>query len=182
MNEWTKALREIHRAFQAAGVFYTLGGSAMLCLRGVTDQARDLDLFVRIEDAAEASRLLCSIGDPLATPKKAEYLTKHYSKYRVLGIDVDLMAEFAVQTTAGVAAFPSFILNAEAVAANGEKIPCMPLEDWLLLYRAIDRPQRVLEIETYFSKHPANRERIETLLTLTLPGFVSETLEKQIRE
>lgn len=182
MTKWTKALREIHRAFQAAGVFYTLGGSAMLCLRGVTNQARDLDLFVRIEDAAEASRLLCSIGELLPSPKKSEYLTKHYSKYRVLGIDVDLMAEFAVQTSKGIAAFPSSMLEEEPIAADGQNIPCMPLEDWLFLYRAIDRPKRVLEIETHFSKHPANRGRIETLLTLTLPGFVSETLEKQIRE
>jgi hypothetical protein len=177
---WQTALRIIHKTFQDAGVFYALGGSAMLCLRGIASDAHDLDLFVLIEDAPRAAGLLCSIGEQNNLPLKPEYRTAHFSHYHVNGVDVDLMADFAVSIHWGTVDYPSSVLIAEGLPFEGATIPCMMAEDWLFLYEVLGRTQRVLQLESYFDTHPANQERLIRLLALPMPEEAINRLEKQL--
>lgn len=178
--KWIVALRIIHQTFQEAGVFFALGGSAMLCLRDIASDAHDLDLFVRIEDAPRAAALLCSIGEQRNQPPKPEYRTTHFSQYRVSGVDVDLMADFAVSIDWGTVDYPSSVLIAEGLPFEGATIPCMMAEDWLFLYEVLGRTQRVLQLESYFDTHPANQERLIRLLALPMPEEAIKRLEKQL--
>lgn len=178
MKSWQKALLKIDRAFADAGVFYALGGSAMLCLRGLESTARDLDLFVRFEDKDKAQALLCSIGEQMVAPAKPEYETKHFSKFLIDDVETDLMAEFAVTTDHGVAHFPSHALSAEPILLAHAPIPCMRLEDWLYLYLAIGRAKRVQALATHFLDHPIDRDRMLELLGLPMPEELSRTLRE----
>lgn len=177
---WQTALRIIHKTFRDAGVFYALGGSAMLCLRGIASEAHDLDLFVMIEDAPRAAALLCSIGEQINLPLKPEYRTAHFSHYHVNGVDVDLMADFAVSIRWGTVDYPSSVLVAEELPFEGATIPCMLVEDWLFLYEVLGRTKRVLQLETHFDSHPANRERLIRLLDLPMPEEAINRLKKQL--
>lgn len=176
MSSWRTSLRKIHQGFAKAGVFYALGGSAMLCLRGLETTAHDLDLFVRIEDKEKAREILCSIGEQIDAPIKPEYETKHFSKYLVEGIHADLMADFAVRTKFGLASYPSAALCAAWVDMNQTPIPCMLLEDWLYLYLAIGRTQRVQTLVAHFRTHPIDRDRMTALLSLPMPEELSRML------
>jgi hypothetical protein len=178
MTSWQAALLNIDRAFSNAGVFYALGGSAMLCLHGLETIARDLDLFVRIEDKDKAHAILCSIGEQIDAPTKPEYETKHFSKYRIENIETDLMADFAVRTKHGLASYPSAALRAKLVSLDQRAIPCMLLEDWLYLYLAIGRTQRVQALTRHFQTHPIDRERMVELMRLPMPGELSRTLRE----
>jgi hypothetical protein len=176
---WQSALRVVHQTFQDAGLFYAIGGSAMLCLRGIATDARDLDLFVRFDDAAQAAVILCSISEQIKLPFKAEYRTAHFSHYRMGDVEIDLMADFAVATDWGVVAYPSSVLTVEEIPFDSIVVPCMPAEDWLFLYEVLGRSQRVLQLESHFTRHPANQVRLNRLLELPMPQTAVNRLKKQ---
>ena len=89
-------LKRIAHRFNQAGITWALGASMMLYFKGIARDFHDLDLMIVNEDASIAQRILSEMGvlqPPMPNPK---YKSKMFLEFVIDGIDVDLIAGFAI--------------------------------------------------------------------------------------
>ena len=128
-----RALAEIARILERAGIPWLLAGSAMRALRGYALRPADLDLEVGEADAAAAARAL---GLP-APRRTGRAVTSLRAQGRRLGVEVDLSAAVAIAGPPGLPAdFAAQRARADEVACGGWRIPLAPLEEALARARA----------------------------------------------
>ncbi|MFV0351318.1 MAG: hypothetical protein ACK5JF_03275 [Oscillospiraceae bacterium] len=142
MEYLQKALQRIADAFNGSGLVWALGGSYTLALTGLPVQPRDMDLLVNPEDAIQADKLLCGLGQKLPPNPHVKYATKMFGEYRIENADVDLMGGFAIRTDTGTL---EYLVNPDEIvwSRDGEKaLPLCPPEDWLVLYALMERSEK----------------------------------------
>jgi hypothetical protein len=173
-----EVLRKIHTAFYGAALFYSLGGSVGMSIRGIDVLPNDIDLLVREVDAPAAMNLLQTLGKRMAPKAKADYKTQTFAEFVIDGVDVDLMAGLAIAAENIEFRFPCTLLTSEpTVFDSSTRLPLMPLEDWYLLYHIIPgKEQRIRQIEAWFAICPINRSRMNSLSGLTMPATVRSKL------
>lgn len=144
------ALARIARALNAAGVRWALGASLMLHLRGVAREFHDIDLLTAESDASAADGILASLGERKPARTGAGFRTKFFRKYAIDGVDVDLMAGFAIVCDGAEHPFP---LEAdggiETIDVLGEAVPLQSLSFWRTCYHLMGRDNRVEMIDRW---------------------------------
>ncbi len=146
-------LARIAARFNSAGLTWALGASAMLYLRGITDDFRDIDLSVWDGDADTARDILLSMGTQCRSDAGEHYRTRHFYEFTVNGVEVDVMGGFAVEKDGVVydcSLDPRDISGSASV--GGQTIPLHSLQAWRRYYQLMGRPAKVRLIDTALEK------------------------------
>ncbi|MEG2018170.1 MAG: nucleotidyltransferase [Clostridium sp.] len=168
-----------------ANIRWAVGASILLNQYGLIEQPNDIDIFVDERDIEEADELLNSLGEKKKWEMNPTYATKCFYEYEIKGVDVDVMAGFAVNFSGGLFQF-QFDENSisEFRSIDGVEIPFTALEDWYVLYQLIpDRQVKVQIIEEYLKKHGVKKPLLlERILKQELPEEVREKIENVLRK
>lgn len=134
-------------------ITWGVGGSLLLNFYNIIDKPNDIDILVEEGNAAKFNEIMSSIGKPKEALSSNPFRTKYFSKYKVNGIDIDVMGGFAIQHNEGIY---KLSLQQQSIVAqkniNGVDIPLCSLEDWYILYLLIpnkEKKEKALLIERY---------------------------------
>lgn len=176
-----KTLSYIGEKLNTNGITWAVGASVLLNQFGFVDRPNDIDIFVDIKDIERADEILKNIGEKKKWERTEAYSTKYFYEYIIEGIDVDVMAGFAVNHNSGVF---EYIFDHASVSEfrkiNEVDIPFTSLEDWYVIYQLIpNRQAKVKMIESYLmSKGIRNSILLEMALRGNLPIEVRERVKK----
>ncbi|MDD4079828.1 MAG: hypothetical protein PHP02_00260 [Eubacteriales bacterium] len=143
-------LSKIARELNRKNVAWAVGGSALLYFKGIVMAFRDIDVMVSEEDAEVAKAVLMPLGSLKASAPNTKYKTKHFYQFVVSGVDIDVMAGFAVINQGREYHFPLEKENIKDCAeANGIRIPLQSVEEWRRYYELMGREDKVKLIDAY---------------------------------
>lgn len=174
-----KTLSHIGEKLNKEGIRWAVGGSVLLSQYGLIEAPHDIDIIIDIEDIARADALLESLGKKSTWEKNANYATKFFYEYSILGSDVDVMAGLTIicNDTPFEYPFDDHAIS-ESRLINQVTIPCMALEEWFYLYQLIpNRGAKVDLIEAYLLK---NGLRFRGLLERALDYVLPDTIKMRI--
>lgn len=172
-------LSYIGEKLNEADIAWAVGASMLLNQFGFIDKPNDIDIFIDIKDIERADKILKDIGEKKKWEKTTAYSTKYFYEYVIGGIDVDVMAGFAVKHSSGVF---EYIFDHDSIsenkAINGVAIPFTSLEDWYVIYQLIpNRQPKVEMIEKYLL---SNGIKNPMLLKRDLEGCLPEEVRRKI--
>ena len=160
-------------------IVWGVGASILLNQFGLIDRPNDIDICIDIKDIERADEILRSIGKKKQWEKTATYATKYFYEYIIDGIDVDVMAGFAVNHNSGIF---DYTFNHKSISEfkviNGVNIPFTSLEDWYVIYQLIpNRESKVKMIEKYLLSNGIKKPH---LLKRALEGKLPTEVRKKI--
>lgn len=163
-----------------ANIRWAVGASILLNQYGLVEKPNDIDIFVAEENIEEADEVLKSLGEKKKWEPNFTYATKYFYEYEINGVEVDVMAGFAVNFTGGLFQFPFDELSiSEFININGVMLPFTALEDWYVLYQLIpNRQVKVQMIEEYLKNHGVKKPLLlKRILETELPEEVRGKIE-----
>ena len=89
MEKKLKVLSALAADLNESDILWAVGGSAMLFLRGIVKEFRDIDLLVCEEDVEVAHAILLRHGKQLPVAEDDRFGSKHYRKYEIDGVEID---------------------------------------------------------------------------------------------
>ena len=95
MEEKEKKLRVLAKLaaeLNESDILWAVGASAMLCLRGIVHEFRDIDLLVCEEDIDVAREILLRHGTLLPAKEDDRFGSRHFLQFDVNGVEIDLIA------------------------------------------------------------------------------------------
>lgn len=144
-----QVLKQLAVIFSQHHITWALGSSGMLFFHGVVDTFHDLDIMVLSSEFEKIRLILQHQGTVHESPPHPMYQTKHFIEMVLDGVEIDMMADLTVN---GV----PYPLHAEDidcfVELEGCNIPLHKIENWLPIYRAIGRLEKVQIIDQYLKK------------------------------
>ena len=146
-------LKRIANEFNKAEITWALGASMLLYLKEIIEDFHDIDIMVIQEDVKTAQEILSKIGTLQPANPNAKYQTKVFLEYVIDGVDVDVMAGFAIIRDGTV--FDCSLKKEEIVEfyeLDGEKIPLQSLALWQKYYELMGRDTKVQMIQTFFNQ------------------------------
>ena len=151
MEKKLKVLSALAADLNESDILWAVGASAMLFLRGIVKEFRDIDLLVCEEDVEIAAEILLRHGTELPTPEDSRFGSKHYRKFDVDGVEIDLIAGFVVNSADGKQhVCPLEIEEVDAcVDVNDVAVSLHALGTWFKYYTWMGRTERVKQIEEY---------------------------------
>ena len=91
-----EVLVKIAHLFKEHDITWAVGASLLLYFKGIVDDFHDLDLLIHMKDAFKAKELLSSLGEIEIPENNPMFTTKHFYKFKVEDVDIDMMAGFGV--------------------------------------------------------------------------------------
>ncbi|HLS25771.1 MAG TPA: hypothetical protein VK063_07855 [Beutenbergiaceae bacterium] len=135
-----RIIGSLQESLAAAGVPTVLGGSALLASLGLTTQVRDWDL-VTDADAAIARNALERLGHAYARrPPTEVYRSAAALTFKVQGLEVDLLVQFAIRTSQGTVAIPA------RPGATWHGLTMARREDWARAYALMGRQEKAVAL------------------------------------
>lgn len=164
-------------------ITWGVGGSLLLSFYKIIDNPNDIDILVDEKNAVLLNEIMSSVGKTKKTLSSSLSLfrTVSFSKYRINGIDIDVMGGFAIQHDEGTY---KLSLQQESIVAhkkiNGINIPLCSLEDWYILYWLIpNKQEKALLIEKYLRTNGiAHPQLLKKALRQSLPPEVKKRINK----
>lgn len=143
-----RVLANIARALNEAQVTWAVGASMMLYLRGITHTVHDIDLMVAQKDAQTACAQLKRLGTLLPAGPGAGYRTACFLEFVVDGVDVDMMAGFAIVKDGKTYPCPLTPETVDcSVTVEGQNVPLQSVAAWLRYYTLMGRQDKVQLLE-----------------------------------
>ncbi|MBS5884884.1 MAG: hypothetical protein E6300_07805 [Clostridium sp.] len=164
-----------------SNIVWGVGASILLNQFGLIEKPNDIDIFIDIRDIERADRILKSIGEKKKWEKTSTYSTKYFYEYVIDGVDVDVMAGFAINHNNGVY---EYVFDNTSISEfkiiNGVSIPFTSLEDWYVIYQLIpNRDPKVNMIEKYLLSNGINKSFVlKRVLEGNLPKEVRKRTER----
>ena len=150
MEKKLKALAALAADLNESDILWAVGASAMLFLRGIVKEFRDIDLLVCEEDVEIAAEILLRHGTQLPTTADCRFDSKHYRKFDVDGVEIDLIAGFVVNGEDGQHVCPLEIEEVDAcVDVDDVAVSLHALGTWFKYYTWMGRTERIKQIEDY---------------------------------
>lgn len=142
-EEKLTVLSKLAAEFNRQDILWAVGASLLLCLRGYVEDFHDIDLMVSTEDAAKAEEILLTFGT-LQPSDKGNFATKHFRKFTVDGVEVDLIGGFAIVCDGEVY---DCDLQKDQITGQaevcGQQIPLHSIPLWKHYYTLMGREQKV---------------------------------------
>jgi hypothetical protein len=154
--ELAAALEAVALRFEAAGVPFLLGGSALLAALGLEVTVGDLDLVARAEDRAAVEAAAGNWWRDTETAPTPLFRSAWKATLEVDGVEVEVLGGLAWTASDGgpVVRMP---FRAEGTWRCGAAaVPLAPAAHWLLLYERY-KPERAAQLAAVVT--PAERER-----------------------
>lgn len=173
-------LGSIGEKLNNSDIVWGVGGSILLEQFGLIEKPNDIDIFVDINGIGKADEIFKSIGQKKNWENATTYSTRYFYEYIVDGIDIDVMAGFAINHSNGVF---EYIFDYNSISEfrliNGVSIPFTSLEDWYVIYQLIpNRESKVKMIENYILTNGINKYfLLERALEGNLPIEVRKKIE-----
>ena len=96
LEEKIDLLKRIAHRFKEEQIEWALGGSMMLYFKKIVPFFDDIDLMIFFSDVDHVRSILSEMGELKLENPKAKYQTKSFMEFSIEGIDVDVMAGFAI--------------------------------------------------------------------------------------
>ncbi|MCD3352061.1 nucleotidyltransferase family protein [Clostridium botulinum D/C] len=176
-----KVLIYIGKKLNDNGITWGVGASILLNQFGFIEKPNDIDIFISIKDIERADEVLKSMGEKKKWESSTTYSTKYFYEYIIDGVDIDVMAGFAVNHNSGVFKYNfNHTSISEFRKINKVDIPFTSLEDWYVIYQLIpSRESKVKMIENYFlSNGIKNPILLKNSLKGNLPIEIQERVKK----
>ena len=162
-----------------ANILWAVGGSLMLSQYGLEPNPGDIDILVAIQDAEKADIILEALGKKKQNESAGVYESKFFYQYRISGVDVDVMAGFAIRHSEGIFQYPFDQKSVtEIKLINDIPIPFSSLEDWFVLYEIMPaRESKADAISAYLRRFGLHhRELLLRALEGNLPKEVQYSI------
>lgn len=148
MKKAIEILVKIAHEFNDSEITWALGGSMMLFFQGIVDHFNDIDIMVMEKDINGVIEILNTFGDIQTYQENGMFKTKHYYKYHVDGVDIDVMAGLVIineginyDCSLNIESMTSYVL------INDDKVPLQSIETWRYYYELMGRIDRVKTID-----------------------------------
>lgn len=129
----------------------------MLQCAGIEIQPKDIDLFVVPRDFDLALTLLNQDGKMIESGPSSVFGSKRFARGAVFNEEVDLIAGMRILGEDGWVEYdmePTMLSN---ILIEGEKIPYGNLEEWVKLYAAMNRLDKVRLIQSHLKNKGESR-------------------------
>ena len=148
LEEKINLLKRIAHRFKEEQIEWALGGSMMLYFKKIVPFFDDIDLMIFCSDVDRVRSILLVMGELKPENPKAKYQTKSFMEFIIEGIDVDVMAGFAIVYEGNVV---DCSLEKEQIVEmlplGTESIPLQSPLLWREYYRLMKRPNKVEMID-----------------------------------
>lgn len=141
-------LCRIGHLFNREKITWAIGASLLLYFEGITDSFNDVDIMVHEKDVVKAKEILLSFGKMCPPNPNSQYTTKHFYEFVVDGVDVDVMAGFAIiyeEKEYNCSLQEQQIVKYKEI--NGVNIPLQSVSLWREYYRLMNRSSKVAMID-----------------------------------
>ena len=169
---WSEHLSRLAERLNTLDIVWAAGASSVLYEHGLTASVNDLDILVRLEDAAKLDAYLEPYAVNPPETDHPKYKTAFFREYVIDGVEIDLIAGFAIAHEQGVYHYNFQHDAIDRVAIlNGVGVPIAALEDWYVLYMLMDRKEDKTDlIESHFLANGIEAPgRLEEALRQPLP-------------
>ena len=155
LEEKIDLLKRIAHRFEEEKVEWALGGSMMLYFKEIVPSFDDIDLMIFFSDVDRVRHILSEMGELKPIKPKEKYRTKSFMEFSIEGIDVDVMAGFAIVYEGNVV---DCSLEKEQIVEmlplGTESIPLQSPLLWREYYRLMERLNKVEMIDKALGKNP----------------------------
>lgn len=137
-------LAKIAEHFNTEKITWAVGASLLLYIKGKTKEFHDIDILVMEEDAESVKNILSKSGEIQPPNLNAQYKTRCFYECVIDGVDVDIMAGFAIVNNS--IDYDCSLKKediCEFVTIRGQKIPLQSLEQWKYYYMLMGRSDKV---------------------------------------
>ena len=174
---------------KAAGILnglkikWNVGGSVLLAHFNLHENPHDIDIVVAKEDIGKAKAALEGIGTQKHVPESDIFVSDHYYKFDIDGVEADLIAGFKIRHDNGVYEYkPDFCRGKGSF--NESKVFYAALEDWFVLYLMMPGgTEKAEKIEKYFMKSEnADKEKLNKILEAGLPQNAAYRISELIKK
>lgn len=144
LNNKLKVLLKIANVLNENHVVWAVGGSLLLYFKDKTDTFHDIDLMVSESDIEKLKELFNPIGISLTITPNNNFKTKHFLKYKIDDVEVDVMAGLIIVKDGidyDCSLTPELIV--EHFKLENEVIPLQSLSDWKRYYELMGRMSKV---------------------------------------
>ncbi|MFB1099447.1 hypothetical protein [Terribacillus sp. JSM ZJ617] len=171
-------VKPIVTLLEANEIVYAVGGSLLLYLKGLPVSPNDMDILVEPEQFARAKRTLQNIAviseDKLPLDR---FQTKSCTTFTMSdGLQVDLMAGFAVSYGGNVLEMPFTAVRDQTIAGV---LPLSSMEAWYIMYWLLPGKEGKRSVmEQYFrSSGLKDRHYLQQALEFELPEGASAAIQ-----
>jgi RimJ/RimL family protein N-acetyltransferase len=145
---WKRALLAFASELGQAKIRFSLGGSGLLYFLGMPVTPHDIDIVIHEDDHDLLLPILSNYQIIQKKPNEM-YKTKYFYHLNVLGIDVDIMVNFAIETEHGLYQLP---FDVEYLIPHQQiLLPLGSLADWTEAYHHMNRAHTLEIIKNYQS-------------------------------
>lgn len=147
-----KVLAALAADLNESDILWAVGASAMLFLRGIVPEFRDIDLLVCEEDIDIAREILLRHGTLLPAKADDRFDSRHFLQFDADGVEIDLIAGFVVNSADGQQhVCPLEVEEVDAcVDVFEQAVALHSLQVWYKYYTWMGRTDRVKTIENFF--------------------------------
>lgn len=175
-------LKKIGKTLNNLNIVWGLSSSLVLNNYNLADEFNDIDIMVTKNDLPTLDMVLSKLGKVLSKSDneiEGIYHTKHFYRYNIDGIYVEVMAELNIENNSGIYR-PDFDLNTlqNFMLIDDIKLPLVAIEQWFIFYYLI--PQKKYKsklIKDYFKK---NKSKRKDLLKKALKKEIPNDLKEEI--
>ena len=96
LEEKIDLLKRIAHRFKEERIEWALGGSMMLYFKKIVPSFDDIDLMISFSDVDRVRNILSEMGELKPENPKEKNRSKSFMEFSIEGIDVDVMAGFAI--------------------------------------------------------------------------------------
>ncbi len=133
-SEKLKALDIFCETMQKHNIHFSIGGSGLLYFLGLAPDCADWDILTE----ADLEEIKAAFYDKelYITGANRPFASSYLVKLTILGIEFDIIGNFAIYTNNGIQSFPS---NPKS---NLCKYPISDPKQWIEVYRLLNRPYK----------------------------------------
>lgn len=129
-------------------ITWAIGGSVLLYFKGFVDNFNDIDMMVIEDDVDRLKEMLLSLGKLINHTSNPKYRTRHFYKFNIDGVEIDIIAGFTIINNNQTYYFPLLTKDiSEYVEVNGSKIPLHSIHKWRLYYELMGRSEKAKIID-----------------------------------
>jgi len=147
---FSRALKKLASALNEKEIKWAIGGSLLLKRYGIVKTVGDIDILVSERDIEKSQLALSQFTQIKEVISKEGFSSKLFQKYRIEGVEIDVMYGLTIQSTKGIYFYPFEEECVEEVELEGVNIYYSSLLEWRNAYSYMPgREEKLKKIDIY---------------------------------